>query len=352
MVSKSSGSSTPGRPRIEDVARAAGVSTASVSYALNGRGGVSDKTRQHIVEVAKRLGWSPHEAARRLSSTRSETIGLVISRAAEVVATEPFFGSFTAGVSEALSGLGYSLCFQVVPDVASEMLTLEKWSARKTVDGVLLLDPRTNDPRIRLVEELGLPTVIAGGPVESTSVTSVWTDDYTGMRAAVAQLMRLGHRRFARIIESDTLLHSRVRTKAMVDALADAGLPDPVLLDLDNSRESIAALTKAVLDLPDRPTAVMCDDDLVGISVLAAVNERGLGVPDDVSVMVWDDSLLCQMMTPSLSAMRRDVLSYGSQSARALVDLVQGARPRALLHSVPTFVRRASIGTTSVGPAS
>jgi DNA-binding LacI/PurR family transcriptional regulator len=347
VTRKPAESSSTRRPRIEDVAREAGVSTAAVSYALNGRGGVSDQTRHRIVDVAKRLGWSPHDAARRLSSTRSETIGMVIGRSADVVATEPFFGSFTAGVSEVLSSLGYSLSLQVVPDVAAELLTLEKWWGRKTVDGVLLLDPRTDDPRIRLVEDLGMPTVIAGGPVDSASVTSVWTDDDRGMREAVAHLVSLGHRRFARISESATLLHSRVRTGAMVAALATAGLPDPTLLELGDSPESAAALTHGLLDRPDRPTVIICDNDLVGISVLAALHDRGLEVPGEISLMVWDDSLLCQRMTPSLSAMRRDVLSYGSQSAHALLDLVQGAEPSTLLHSIPSFISRASTGPAS-----
>jgi DNA-binding LacI/PurR family transcriptional regulator len=164
------------------------------------------------------------------------------------------------------------------------------------------------------------------------------------MREAIAHLVSLGHRRFARISESGALLHSRVRTDAMVAALATAGLPEPTLLEHGDSPESAAALARGLLDGPDRPTVILCDNDLVAISVLAAIADRGLAVPEEISVMVWDDSLLCQMMTPSLSAMRRDVLSYGSQSAHALLDLVQGAAPSTLLHSVPTFVSRASTG--------
>lgn len=332
------------RPRIGDIAREAGVSTAAVSYALNNRPGVSTQTRDRILAVAARLGWSPHDAARRLSSTRTETIGLVIGRSAEVVATEPFFGSFTAGVSEVLSGEGHSLTLQVVPDVGTEMSTLEKWWARRAVDGVLLLDPRTDDPRIRLVEELGLPTVVAGGPVDSASVTSVWTDDDTGMRDAVAHLASLGHRHFARITEPATLLHSHNRTAAMLAALRDAGLPDPTILELGATPGSAASLTHRLLDQRVRPTVILCDNDLVGITVLSTLADRGLEVPRDISLMVWDDSLLCQRMSPSLSAMRRDVLSYGAQSARALLDILRGAPPSTELHSIPDFIARASTG--------
>lgn len=135
----------------------------------------------------------------------------------------------------------------------------------------------------------------------------------------------------------------------MVDELAEARLPAPTLLELGDYPKSAAALGHELLDRLERPTVIICDNDLVGISVLAAINERGLAVPDEISLMVWDDSLLCQLMTPSLSAMRRDVLSYGSESARALLDLIQGAEPQVLLHSVPTFIPRASTGRTA-GP--
>ncbi|WP_298455958.1 LacI family DNA-binding transcriptional regulator [uncultured Cellulomonas sp.] len=332
------------RPRISDIAREAGVSTAAVSYALNNRPGVSAQTRDRILEAAARLGWSPHDAARRLSSARSETIGMVIGRSAEVVATEPFFSSFTAGVSEVLSGEGHSLILQVVPDVDAEMSTLEKWWARRTVDGVLLLDPRVGDQRVRLVEELGVPAVVAGGPVESASVTSVWTDDEMGMREAVGHLVALGHRHFARISESPALLHSRIRTEAMVTALRDAGLPEPTVLELDDTPDSASTLTHRLLDQDVRPSILICDNDLVGISALTALRDRGLEVPQDISLMVWDDSLLCQRMTPTLSAMRRDVLGYGAQAARALLGAVQGAATSVQLHSVPVFIDRESTG--------
>lgn len=346
MSPRSASPPTPGRPRIGDIALAAGVSTAAVSYALNNRAGVSTHTRDRILDVAARLGWSPHDAARRLSSARSETIGMVIGRSAEVVATEPFFGSFTAGVSEVLSGEGHSLTLQVVPDIDAEMSTLEKWWARRTVDGVLLLDPRADDPRIRLVEKLGMPTAVAGGPVESASVTSIWTDDDAGMREAVANLVALGHRHFARMSESGTLLHSRTRTGAMVGALREAGLPEPTVFELDDTPDSAETLTHRLLGRQVRPSVIICDNDLVGISVLSTLHDRGLDVPRDISVMVWDDSLLCQRMSPSLSAMRRDVLSYGAQSARALLRMVRGAAPFVELHSVPSFIAR-----TSTGPA-
>ena len=320
------------------------MSTAAVSYALNNRAGVSLHTRDRILEVAARLGWSPHDAARRLSTTRSETIGMVIGRSAEVVATEPFFGSFNAGVTEVLSSAGYSFTLQVVPDVDAEMSTLEKWWARRTVDAVLLLDPRADDPRIRLVEKLGVPTVVAGGPVDSAFVTSVWTDDDQGMREAVAHLISLGHRHFARISESATLLHSRIRTEAMVGTLMEAGLSNPTLLELGESPESAAELTRQLLGRQVPPSVILCDNDLVGISVLSTLRGRSLEVPRDISLMVWDDSLLCQRMSPSLSAMRRDVLSYGAHSARALLDIVRGAAPSVQLHSVPHFIARASTG--------
>lgn len=344
MREPSAGAAATVRPRIGDIAKEAGVSTAAVSYALNNRPGVSRETRDRIIEIAARLGWSPHGAARRLHSARSETIGLAIGRSARVVATEPFFGSFTAGVSAVLASEGYSLTLQVVPDVETEMSVLNKWWATRTVDGVLLLDPRLKDARVLLAESIGMPAVVVGGPVPNRGVTSVWTDDAVGMREAIARLISLGHCSFARIGESSNLLHSRIRTEAMVAALREAGLPAPVILESGDTGDAAAAATIQLLELPTRPSAIICDNDLVGLSVLSALRNQGLHVPRDVSLMVWDDSLLCQQISPSLSAMRRDVLSYGAHAASALLELVRGKVPSHQLHSVPTLVDRASTG--------
>ena len=146
-----------------DIAQRAGVSKGSVSYALNGRPGVSELTRRRILAIAEEVGWHPNRAARALSAARSGACGLALARPARTLAYEPFFAELLSGIEAELSARQVALMLQIVEDVEAETVALRRWWAERRVDGVLLVDLRMDDPRVPLVEELGLPAVIVGG---------------------------------------------------------------------------------------------------------------------------------------------------------------------------------------------
>ncbi|MEO7449156.1 MAG: LacI family DNA-binding transcriptional regulator, partial [Humibacillus sp.] len=148
-----------GRPTISDVATAAGVSKGAVSFALNGRDGVSAETRERILEAAKSLGWRPSARARALSTSRAMAVGLVIARPPETLSADPFFSVFIAGVETVLSTRGQSLVLQVVPPTLREADAYRRLADEGRVDGVFLTDLIVDDPRPALLRELGLPAV-------------------------------------------------------------------------------------------------------------------------------------------------------------------------------------------------
>ena len=154
----------PRRPTITDIAQRAGVSKGSVSYALNGHPGVSELTRRRILAIAEEVGWHPNRAARALSASRAGACGLALARPARTLAYEPFFSKLLSGIESELSARQFALMLQIVEDVEAETDVLRRWWAERRVDGVLLVDLRVDDPRIPLVEQLGLPAVIVGGP--------------------------------------------------------------------------------------------------------------------------------------------------------------------------------------------
>ncbi len=154
----------PRRPTITDIAQRAGVSKGSVSYALNGHPGVSELTRKRILAIAEEIGWHPNRAARALSASRAGACGLALARPARTLAYEPFFSKLLSGIEAELSARQFALMLQIVEDVEAETEVLRRWWAERRVDGVLLVDLRVDDPRIPLVEKLGLPAVIVGGP--------------------------------------------------------------------------------------------------------------------------------------------------------------------------------------------
>ncbi|GAA3034908.1 hypothetical protein GCM10020000_10410 [Streptomyces olivoverticillatus] len=152
------------RPTIKDIARRAGVSESAVSFALNGRPGVSAATRDRVRRVAEQLGWQPSTAARALSGEGSATVGLVLARPARTLGVESFFLQLVSGVQEALAARRLGLLFQVVEDTDAECALYRRWWAEHRVDGLLVVDPRDGDPRPALLAELGLPAVLIGAP--------------------------------------------------------------------------------------------------------------------------------------------------------------------------------------------
>ncbi|HEY9393787.1 MAG TPA: LacI family DNA-binding transcriptional regulator, partial [Nocardioides sp.] len=135
------------RPTIADIAERAGVSKGAVSFALNGRPGVSEETRRRILAVADEMNWRPHRAARSLGNARAGAVGLILSRPARTLGLEPFFGQIVSGLQAGLAEDGTALQLLVVEDPEAEMAAYRNWTAERRVDGFVLLDPLIDDPR-------------------------------------------------------------------------------------------------------------------------------------------------------------------------------------------------------------
>ncbi len=329
---------------IADVAALAGVSTGAVSYALNDRPGVSAATRARVLEAAQQLGWTPNGAARRLAGARSETIGLVlVAQTARTLGVSSYFMEFIGGIEQTLSEHGYGLLLQVVTDVDAELAVYARWKGAGRVDGVVLMDLRTEDPRVELMKELELPAVVAGPPEASGALGCVWTDDGTAMEEAVRYLVALGHRRIARIGGTPGLAHVEIRDDAFSRAVQSAGIT-ATTRHADFNLERGSQAIRSVLSAPDRPTALLYDDSYIAVASLPIAREMGLRVPEDLSILAWDDSAVCELTMPPVSAMSHDVGSYGAHVARRLFDVMAGKPPVSALEAVPALRVR---GTTA-----
>ena len=174
------------RVTINDIARRAGVSKGAVSYALNGRPGVSEETRHKILDVAHELGWAPNRTARMLSGSRTETFGLVLARDPRTLGSEPFYMEFIAGLQDELSQRGYALLLQLATSLADELELYPRWWSERRVDAVVIVDIRLDDPRVAAVRELDIPAVFVGDPSVTGGFTTVWTDDAAAMADAIA----------------------------------------------------------------------------------------------------------------------------------------------------------------------
>jgi DNA-binding LacI/PurR family transcriptional regulator len=312
------------RPTIADIAQLAGVSKGAVSYALNGQPGVSEATRQRIVAIAREIGFNPNSAARALSGASSRAVGLTLCRPARILSIEPFFMGLISGFEAELSARGFALTLQVVATPESEVDVYRRWWGERRVDGVFVTDLRDDDIRIPVLQELQLPAVVIGGPGDTGSVAQIWSDDVGAVTEAVRYLVALGHRRIARVGGLPALLHTQTRTRAFTEVCASLGIESAVTVPSDYTGEEGSRATRRLLIDAERPTAIIYDNDVMAVAGLAVAQEMGLRVPGDLSIVAWDDSPLCSLVHPPLTALSRDISEYGAHAARQLLDAVAG----------------------------
>ncbi|HEY0189434.1 MAG TPA: LacI family DNA-binding transcriptional regulator [Cellulomonas sp.] len=337
------------RVTMADVAARAGVSKATVSYALNDRPGLADSTRTRVLAAAEELGWTPNAAARVLSGARTDTVGLVLNRPPSLVGIEPCYSSFLQGIEGELSRHAVSLLMKVVQDHEHELLTLRSWWSGGRVDGVVLIDLRVGDDRPALLAEAGIPVVGVGDPSMAGGMPTSWTDDAASVHSVVSYLAALGHRRIARVADRGVLAHSTVRTAAFHAACALAGVTETAVVEGGATPAEGAGVTRALLTRPDAPTAVVYDNTVTAMAGVAVAAEMGVDVPGRLSVVAWGDPAQCEYTHPTLSAVDHDAMDQGARAVRMLLDLVAGSDPGDGCGGAPVFIPRGS--TAPVRPA-
>lgn len=337
------------RPTIAEIAAHAGVSIGAVSYALNGRPGVSAETRRRILDIANEIGWRPSAAARSLSGSRAHSVGLVIARPADTLGVEPFFMRFIAGLERELSVRRTALLLQVVEDHRSAIEAMRLSWAERRVDGMVVTDLWSEDKRIPVLDELQMPAVLVGRPRSDTPLPAVWYDDAAAVVSAVDYLVALGHRHIVRVAGLPALDHTQVRIAAFRTAMHGHGLGEPQVVETDYTWEEGVRATRALLSRRDRPTAVMFDNDVMAAAALNVAQEMGVRVPAELSIVAGDDSQLCFLVRPALTALSRDIQVYGVHAARVLLDAIDGHSPDSYEDSAARLVVRASTAAAPPG---
>ncbi|HEX6447032.1 MAG TPA: LacI family DNA-binding transcriptional regulator [Streptosporangiales bacterium] len=311
------------RPTIVDIARAAGVSKGAVSYALNGRPGVSADTRARILQVASELGWVPSSAARALSNHRADAVGMVAFREPEVLWTEPYFMRVIAGVERTLAEQGVALLLATVHDTETELDTYRRWWAGRRVDGALLLDMRAKDPRPALLRSLGMPAVVLGAQRAYRGIPCARVEDQHAMVKAVTHLAELGHERIARVSGPLRLEHAALRWTYFEEASRTTfGRPQPQLAT-DYTAAGGLACTERLLGSRRPPTAIIYDNDVMAAAAVTELTSTGVRIPADLAVLAWDDSPLCELVRPAITAFTHDVTAEAGCAARLLLDHVE-----------------------------
>lgn len=314
---------------IKDVAKAAGVSVASVSRALNGHDSVTPDTRQRILDVAARLRYMPNSAARSLITQRTQTIGAVLPDL-----HGEFFSELIRGMDAAARARGLHLLVSSSHGSASEVGEVLR-TLRGRVDGVLIMSPHAD--AVTLADNLpaALPTVLMNTRLAGGDYLSLSIDNYGGAYAMVEHLVACGHRRIAFVAGPPNNFDADERLRGYRDALKKR-LPKqaPEILQGDFSEESGYRAGLAVRELTPRPQAIFAANDMMAIGCLFALKELGLDVPGDIALAGFDDIPIARFVSPPLTTMRVRIADLGSQALERLAAAIDGQAMPRLAHEL------------------
>ncbi|WP_436520693.1 LacI family DNA-binding transcriptional regulator [Actinoplanes sp. HUAS TT8] len=340
------------RPTIADIAKRVGVSPGAVSFALNGRPGVSEQTRARILETAREMNWRPHRAARALGGAQAGVVGLVLARDPRTLGSEQFYTQILYGMQDVLSAGSSAVQMQLVRDTAAEIDLYRHWASEHRVDGLVLVDLQLDDPRIEVIRELAIPAVTLGLPAtpstvgpsaEAGQLTSVWADDAEAMTTIVDYLAALDHRRIAHVAGPPVYVHTARRAAALREQATARGLTAAESVPTDFSDAQGAAATRALLSRADRPTAIIYDSDLMAAAGLGVALEMGIDVPRRLSIVSFDDSVLTRIVHPALTCLSRDTYALGAQVATSLLAAIANPSSRESIRTeTPRLVVRGS----------
>jgi LacI family transcriptional regulator len=305
---------------IIDVAREAGVSYATVSRVINNKAHVKPAKREAVLSAMARLGYVVNQQARSLAGGHSGVIGLLVQNLGS-----SWVGTIMRGVDEELDTLGYDMMLYTTHRAKSHEAAHVAAITRGVADGLLLILPRDTASYLESLRRRQFPYVVIDPQEIDERTPAVAVTNIEGATSAMRYLIDLGHRRIGFITGNLELVSARDRLAAYRAALIDHGItPDPELVaegDFLQHRGFVAAQT--LLDLPERPTAIFASNDVTAFGVIEAARDRGLRIPEDLSVIGFDDIPEAANIHPPLTTIRQPLEQMGRMAARMLLHAIE-----------------------------
>lgn len=325
---------TPFSPAtMEDIARATRLSKMTVSRALSKSGYVSKKTRDKVLAAASRLNYEFNFIGRQLTQNRTGLMGVITSF--EGFVGTYYFGRIIEGLQQGLSATDYHLTLY---DSSSEDFNDGQKCARlihqRRVDGLAVIAPHTDDAFIQTFCELKVPLIVIGGSPSSRNISYVDIDNFGGAYSATEHLIQLGHRKIGFVAGPANLSDARYREQAFRKAMADHRLSIQPRWILEGKYHTRTAFDGAMnlLCRNDRPSAIFAANDMMALGVMDAARALQIRIPNELSVVGFDDMRGVDTMTPPLSTVRQPTYQLGKVAAQYLLDAVTQPQSRGVLH--------------------
>lgn len=341
---------------IPQVAQAAGVSTATAGRALGGYGSVSQEAREKVLAAAAELGYQRNDLARAIITGRSDTIGLVV---ADI--ENPFFAAAVRGVSDAARAGGYEvLLANTDEDPVRERSAVDVLLAKR-VDGLVVAPTAGSAEHLVHAQRSGCPVVLLDRRTDEVDLDTVLVDNFRASADVVAYLAGFGHRRIALVTggtrasdpvapDQTGVSTGRDRVEGFLRGMLDVGIshPDRYLRTAAGTPERAYAATQDLLTMAEPPTALFASDSRVALGVLRAVREASLRVPDDISLVAFDDADWTRVVTPAITVVSQPAQALGQRAGELLIGRIAGSDDLPQSELMPTtFIERESVAAPS-----
>ncbi|MBN2222397.1 MAG: LacI family DNA-binding transcriptional regulator [Vallitaleaceae bacterium] len=325
--------------KIGDIAKATGYSVTTVSKALNNYTDISEKARASIIKMASEMGYIPNAQARGLVMRRSFTIGLMLDEILGLGIEHPFFSGLIQSFRDAIEEQGFDMIFISNQIAKGPIETYLDHCRQRNVDGVFILCTDPNDPGIKQLMNSDIPSVIFDVVTEKSNC--VLSNHYQGAFDAVNYLVALGHKRIAHIYGTELTFAGAERKRAYQDAMNYHDLPvieeymiNGGYFDFRYGKKAMEAL----LELTEPPTAVFAAGDIMALGAMKACYERHIRIPEDLSIIGFDNVKMLEWITPALTTVAQDVVEIGRACCEILMDSIKEKEKKPVKRIVKTFI--------------
>ncbi|SHF27174.1 LacI family DNA-binding transcriptional regulator [Caloramator proteoclasticus] len=311
---------------IKEVAEKAGVSPSTVSRVISDSPRISEETKAKVRKVMQELGYHPNAIARSLVCRTTNTIGIVMPRAAEDVFLNPFFPEALRGIAKSTHEEGYCILITTGNTDEEQLESLNAVVNGGRVDGIILMYSKIDDPILKAVKKMEIPFAMIGRPPKGENCDFVDNDNIDAAFNVTEHLIKMGHRRIGLINGSLNLVVSLDRFEGYKRALNkhNIELDESIIVSGEFVQEGGYEGMKKILQSPNPPTAIITTDDLMAFGAIKAAREMGVKIPKDVSIMSFNNIPLSEFATPALTSVEINAYTLGYEAAKIVIDKVKG----------------------------
>ena len=305
---------------VKDIARKAGVSHSTVSRALHGSTLIAPETIERIQQIANEMGYSPSAAARALKTNRSQVLGVVLSSV-----DDPFFSEILQGIEGGIQGSGYSIFIAAAHRDPEQKQEIVQAMVEHRVDGVIICSTSFSEKQSEQLLQYGIPLVVINNQTAEDFRYSIYHDDVDGSRQVARHLIELGHRKIAYLGNSLSGRTTLDRLAGFRQEMESAGLPVPSdhIYEIPGSEPEKGDLAaEHFINLADRPTALVCFNDMIAIGVLKSLQQRGMRVPEEFSITGFDNIVFSNYTNPPLTTFDQPKRFIGQKAAELILNLL------------------------------